>query len=266
MSEENESASPSEKIAGAASGTSSAVDAAAGTSLFGAGTTSGSSFQVTPFLEDNDIGAAVKNVFEIEKVDESVELLDKFIKDKDAEITEICNVNYQDFIQSVDELMAVRVDAMEMRNTILELQSSIKEHNESLVSGIKSLISHRQTLLRIRKSISVVSNCHYLWSMLTTVQESIEGKQFYEAWKNLRIVLSIVKSYPKYEFVSLIEKQVPVLEKQIVFNTLATCNEWLEVCFSVPFRIKFIAFAIVCQEQVERCWHKGFGNHHCKLR
>eukprot|EP01111_Echinosteliopsis_oligospora_P001446 TRINITY_DN12184_c0_g1_i1.p2 TRINITY_DN12184_c0_g1~~TRINITY_DN12184_c0_g1_i1.p2 ORF type:complete len:142 (+),score=40.20 TRINITY_DN12184_c0_g1_i1:34-459(+) len=107
--------------------------------------TSNISYEHLSNITDTDqLGPALKGVFESGKEKEYVSQLQGFIKKKQSEIEEICSSNYQEFINSVDELLAVRADTTGLRESVVRFNRDMQGCASSLLSQATILAEKKE--------------------------------------------------------------------------------------------------------------------------
>src|SRR4051812_37108315 len=57
--------------------------------------------------------------------------LNRFSDEKEAEVERVCNANHQSFVQSVDQVLHVRVDTVRLTSEILDLNQSIHRSTQN---------------------------------------------------------------------------------------------------------------------------------------
>lgn len=97
-------------------------------------------------MESSSSDSGIKAVLEANKEAQAISYLHAYILKKESEIENICNWNYEPFVQAVDELLKVREETSKLKSSILQInegfQSSGKEAlskvNTDLFSGTQS--------------------------------------------------------------------------------------------------------------------------------
>ncbi len=95
---------------------------------------------LSALVAESEIEPAVKAVFESGKAQEYVEKLDQYIIRKEKEIQDICSRNYQGFISAVDELLQVRSETLELRDSVISLNQGIQSSGEILIKHVRRVI------------------------------------------------------------------------------------------------------------------------------
>ncbi len=112
-------------------------------------------------IESEEVGLALKGVFEAEKEEECLNALNVFISEKDKEIQDVCNFHYQvsslshlfppqnshafsqDFAHSVDELLEVKKGSDALQNKVTEVNSKLQETGSQLLKKARALYVYR---------------------------------------------------------------------------------------------------------------------------
>jgi methylthioribose-1-phosphate isomerase len=83
---------------------------------------------------DEALATAIKNVTKASKQQAFAEALGVFVQKKDAEIEKMCNFHYQEFVQSVDQLLKVRSDTVNLKTKIVDLNKELQESAKRVAS------------------------------------------------------------------------------------------------------------------------------------
>lgn len=153
---------------------------------------------------------------------------DSFANDREAEIERICNANHQDFVSSVDSLLRIRDQTVQMSGEILQLNESIQESIEKLATQKQALVDSRGVRQNINEAIQALNACLNVLRLANQVQDMLREKNYYAALRALDELQTIhLKEINRFKIASLLEKSVPQTQEQVreaVKNDLST---WL---------------------------------------
>src|ERR1700712_3581200 len=108
---------------------------------------SNNSHQITLTSSDSDyilqLIPVIKEVRRSGRADELIGALNQLSAGKEAEIEKICSSNHQEFVGSVQQLLAVREGTVKLTSEILDLNQSIQASTENLAQQKKALVDSR---------------------------------------------------------------------------------------------------------------------------
>ena len=87
---------------------------------------------------DEQLGSILKTFYRVGRQDAFVEQLSAVVSRKEQEIEKLCNFHYQDFVQSVDQLLRVRTDAGSLKSKISHFHGDLMEGTESLLVRVRT--------------------------------------------------------------------------------------------------------------------------------
>jgi ribosomal protein S8 len=88
---------------------------------------------------DSQLISTVVKVIENGKQEDFIKILDEFAAEKDGEIESICQSHYQEFIDSVEQLLRVRIEAKELREQVAALRENIKSVGREYYEEVKEI-------------------------------------------------------------------------------------------------------------------------------
>ncbi|KAJ3293591.1 hypothetical protein HK104_004343 [Borealophlyctis nickersoniae] len=135
----------------------------------------------------DQISYTIKQIFQTGKEEAFADQLSTFIHRKEMEIEKMCNFHYQEFVQSVDQLLKVRVGTVTLRNKIVDLNQELQETGGNIVEKKKEMIENRRTLLNIETAMDALQSCLFVLDIANKVNTHIENRKYYSA---LRVQLS----------------------------------------------------------------------------
>jgi len=197
-------------------------------------------------IESESMGPVFRSVFEQGREQEFDRALAVFIRAKKREIESICNFHYQEFIHSVDELLALRVNAAQVKEQTIQLNGQIQATGASLLGKAQTLLELRKTYSNISSAIEELSRCVFVFSQCEQANRQITEGQLYKALKVLReIEHQSLPQLPQYEFVKYLERKIPALKETIKKYVTDEFNDWL-----VSIRERALDIGALAMEQV----------------
>lgn len=141
---------------------------------------------------------------------------DRYANDRESEIERICNANHQDFVSSVDSLLRIRDQTVQMSGEILQLNESIQESIEKLAEQKKALVDSRGVRQNVNDSIQALNACLNVLRIANQVQDMLREKNYYAALRALDELQTIhLKEINRFKIANLIEKSIPQTQEQI---------------------------------------------------
>ncbi|KAH3906588.1 exocyst complex component SEC15 [Parastagonospora nodorum] len=153
---------------------------------------------------------------------------DQFSNDREAEIERICNANHQDFVSSVDSMLRIRDQTVQMSGDILELNESIQESIEKLAEQKKALVDSRGVRQNINEATQALNACLNVLRIANNVQDMLREKNYYGALRALDELQTVhLKAIDRYKIADMIEKSVPQTQDQIREAVKTDLSTWL---------------------------------------
>ncbi|KAF1915430.1 exocyst complex subunit Sec15-like-domain-containing protein [Ampelomyces quisqualis] len=153
---------------------------------------------------------------------------DQFSNHREAEIERICNANHQDFVSSVDSMLKIRDQTVQMSGEILQLNESIQESIEKLAEQKKSLVDSRGVRQNINEATQALNACLNVLRIANQVQDMLREKNYYAALRALDELQTVhLKAIDRYKIANMIEKSVPQMQDQIREAVKTDLSTWL---------------------------------------
>ncbi|KAF1933427.1 exocyst complex subunit Sec15-like protein [Didymella exigua CBS 183.55] len=153
---------------------------------------------------------------------------DQFSNDRESEIERICNANHQDFVSSVDSMLRIRDQTVQMSGEILQLNESIQESIEKLATQKKALVDSRGVRQNINEATQALNACLNVLRIANQVQDMLREKNYYAALRALDELQTIhLKEISRFKIANLIEKSVPQTQDQIREAVKTDLSTWL---------------------------------------
>eukprot|EP01137_Pigoraptor_chileana_P019950 Opistho-2@81683 len=177
---------------------------------------------------DGQLGPTLRAVYDGGRHESFMETLDTFIQRMDAEIEKMCNHNYQGFIESVDELLKVRADAVRLRELITASDESRQATGKFLLGKAQELMEARVVLRNVVTAIESLNTCRPVLQLYTKAVEQLQQKKYYPALKALdQLEKQHLPRVSQYGFASQLHARIPLLRKRIKATVLSDLQDWL---------------------------------------
>jgi hypothetical protein len=153
--------------------------------------------------------------------------------EREKEIRDVCDVHYQDFVRSVDELLELRHDTMNLHDGVAELNAELQQSGEVLVDVSQELIRAKRTLRNVRRLAVLVTACQNVAEIADRVERDIVEGRFYQALRGVaaleRALDAPESSLRQLEFGRYVAGVLPVFRSRTREKSMQALNEWLEV-------------------------------------
>ncbi|KAF9949893.1 hypothetical protein BGZ72_008346 [Mortierella alpina] len=174
------------------------------------------------------LGPTMKDVYRNNKMKPFLDQLGTFIRRKEMEIEKMCNSNYQEFVQSVDRLLKVRQNTVDLKDKIHRLNTDVQRAGTELSAKKRELIESKRILENIATATETLRTCVHFLDLANRVNVQVENRKYYSA---LRIVDEIqvvhLRSVIQFEFARHMQDCIPILQHAIKDAVTTEMKEWL---------------------------------------
>ncbi|KAG0303506.1 hypothetical protein BGZ98_006576 [Dissophora globulifera] len=174
------------------------------------------------------LGPTMKEVYRNNKMKPFLDQLSAFIRRKELEIEKMCNSNYQEFVQSVDRLLKVRQNTVDLKNKIHTLNTDVQLAGTDLTAKKRELIESKRILENIATATETLKTCINFLDLANRVNVQVENRKYYSA---LRIVDEIqvvhLRGVIQFEFARHMQDCIPILQYAIKDAVTTEMKEWL---------------------------------------
>ncbi|KAJ3411833.1 hypothetical protein HDV05_001675 [Chytridiales sp. JEL 0842] len=192
----------------------------------------------------DQISYIIKTIFQTGKEDAFTEQLTEFIKKKEQEIERMCNFYYQEFVQSVDQLLKVRLGTVNLRSKIVQLNSEMQEAGSKIVEKVgaakflrppmfntcvqkKEIIDYRKILLNIETAMESLQTCLFVLDVANKVNSQIENKKYYSALRMLEDLQTVhLQNVTQFTFSKSMLDFIPQQRENIREAVAKEMKEW----------------------------------------
>lgn len=78
----------------------------------------------------------IKQVFESGRETSFTDSLSDYVLIKNSEIENVCSIHYQEFVQSIDQLLKVKTSTNNFKNEILDLNTQVQNTGNKLIEKV----------------------------------------------------------------------------------------------------------------------------------
>lgn len=157
------------------------------------------------------------------------EQLEQRIRSHDKDIERICNLSYQGFIDSIQELLQVRTQAHQLSTEVQTLDKSLQQISSSLIQQGNELVKARQIESNLASAIEALKEClPALECYIKFCQQASEHK-YYESLRTLETLeVQHLTKLQSYKFVTQMRHAIPMIKENIRRSSEADFREFLE--------------------------------------
>ncbi|KAK7344838.1 hypothetical protein VNO77_14981 [Canavalia gladiata] len=176
----------------------------------------------------DDVGPLVRLAFETGRPEGLLRQLTYVVKNKEAEIEEMCKTHYEEFILAVDELRGVLVDAEELKSELQSDNFKLQQVGSMLLAKLEELLESYSVRKNVTEAIKMLKNCIEALELCIKCNSHISKGQFYPALKALDLLeKSYVQNIPAKALKLAIERRIPVIKLHIEKKVCSQVNEWM---------------------------------------
>jgi exocyst complex component 6 len=188
--------------------------------------------QITLTSSDSDyilqLIPVIKEVRNSGRAEELIGALNQLSTGKEAEIESICSSNHQEFVSSVQQLLAVREGTVKLTADILDLNQSIQVSTTNLAEQKKNLVDSRSIRENIDEATNALNACLEVLRLANQVHELLARKRHYAALRALDELRTVhLREISRYKLAEMIEKSVPATQRLIAEAVMNDLNTWL---------------------------------------
>ncbi|KAI6696951.1 hypothetical protein NL676_017070 [Syzygium grande] len=175
-----------------------------------------------------DLGPLVQHAFEMGRPESLLQQLKHVMKKKEVEIEELCKTHYEEFIQAVDELRGVLVDAEELKSELSSDNFKLQEVGSALLIKVEELLESYSIKKNVAEAIKMCKNCVQVLDLCAKFNGHFSKGQFYPALKTVDIIeRNYLQNIPVKALKMVVEKRIPLIKLHIEKRLSSQFNEWL---------------------------------------
>ena len=138
---------------------------------------------LTSLAESAQYGPAVKLIVERAFFQSYPQVLQQNISVKDERIRELCHAHYQEFLASIDHLMAIKGEMAELKGSVRSLNEEVQASAAQLITAATAVNEQRRQRLRINEARDLVRQGQYLVQLTHKCNQQISKHKFFSAVK-----------------------------------------------------------------------------------
>ncbi|KAJ3216527.1 hypothetical protein HDU67_009312 [Dinochytrium kinnereticum] len=163
----------------------------------------------------DQISYTIKTIFQSGKEAMFTEQLNQFISRKEGEIERMCNFHYQEFVQSVDQLLKVRLGTVHLKSKVVEL------NKEMQADGCKIIDKN------VELAFEALQVCLFVLDVSNKVSTQIDNRKYYSALRLLEDLETVhLRHIAQYDFSVKMREFIPHQREQIRQAVCKEMTEW----------------------------------------
>ncbi|KAL8828890.1 MAG: hypothetical protein Q9170_006407 [Blastenia crenularia] len=201
--------------------------------------------QLISAIEDADMGG---------KGTQLLQSLAKNSAKREAEIEDVCGINHQGFVSSVDQLGKARDGSVALMTDVLGLNRSIQSSTENVALQKKALVESRGVRHNINEANQALLDCLEVLRLANQVHDLLGRKIYYSALRALDELQNVhLLEITQYEIAEMIRRSVPATKKLVADAVMADLNTWL---FRIRETSQFLGEVAFYHTEQRRTRHK----------
>nr|CAG8441077.1 15646_t:CDS:10 [Entrophospora candida] len=174
------------------------------------------------------LGPIIKSIYDTGTQEAFLDQLSIFVRKKEGEIERMCNSNYQEFVQSVDQLLKVRQGTVNLKNKIIHLNDDLHNSGIKVAAKKKELIQTRRIQKNIDEAVETLQLCLHILDLANRVTHLIESKKYYSALRTLEELQNVhLRKVIQYEFAKHMQESIPAMQNNVKDAVTKEMKEWL---------------------------------------
>ncbi|KAI9164434.1 Rab GTPase-binding exocyst subunit S15 [Blastocladiella emersonii ATCC 22665] len=178
-------------------------------------------------IDDLDqLGPLIKSLVRGGREERYLEQISSYITKQETEIERLCNFHYQEFIASVDQLLKVRVETVDLKAQLAELSHQFNSAVKSSLDKKRELIQRRKMYANLENTIEAVAQCQAVLDLALRARTLYESKKYYSALRCLDSIRSKLLPIMQFEFAKYMNDGLPRLQDAIRTAVHGELRDW----------------------------------------
>ncbi|ETV85220.1 hypothetical protein, variant 1 [Aphanomyces astaci] len=156
------------------------------------------------------------------------ECLRAFVAEKEEEIRGVCSSHYQEFVQSIEDIVQIKCDVNDLQAHIDKYHKELVDVTTPLVQGNDMVVACRNIRQNIDTSIERLQQCQRIVECTAKVDKYIHANQLYHALKVLDTIKVDVSSFRGNHFAKRVNDWIASTMTHLRALTMKNTSTWLE--------------------------------------
>lgn len=176
----------------------------------------------------DDVAPLVRHAFQTGRPEGLLRQMSFVVKEKEAEIEEMCKTHYEEFILAVDELRGVLFDAEELKSQLHGDNFKLQQVGSALLVKLEELLQCYSVKKNVAEAVNMSKNCVQVLELCVNCNSQISEGQFYSALKTVDVLeKNYLQNIPLKALKMVVERRIPVIKSYIEKNICGQVNEWM---------------------------------------
>lgn len=138
-------------------------------------------------IETQQFGPAVKAIFDRQWYTngEYQYILSESVAAKQAQIKQICEEHYAEFLAGIEHLLSVKLDLSELRSLAQSLNLSVQQSGRAVLASARQLNEQRRLRYQINSAKQILQSCASLIALARKAKQQIHHSKYFSALKTL---------------------------------------------------------------------------------
>ncbi|OQR96777.1 exocyst complex component [Achlya hypogyna] len=154
--------------------------------------------------------------------------LTKCALDKEEEIRDVCSAHYQEFVQSIEEIVQIKCDAAELMKHLTKYQHDLVAATSDVLAGSEMLATCLVLRKNIDSSMARLQQCQRIVHLAAKVDDYIQQAKFYHALKLLDRIRADIAGLRGNIFARRVHDWVGATTMALQEQTTKKTSSWLE--------------------------------------
>ncbi|KAL7752296.1 Rab GTPase-binding exocyst subunit S15 [Sorochytrium milnesiophthora] len=173
------------------------------------------------------LGPILKTIVKSGKKDHYVDLLSEYVQKQEDEIERLCNDHYQEFIQSVDQLLKVREETVELKRSMIGLMNDFHDSASRSLDRKKEMIEHRKMFQNMETAVEAIQSCLAVLDLAQKANVLIDSHTYYSALRTLdQLQSTYLRSVAEYDFAKHLNDCIPGMRDTARDAVMGELKEW----------------------------------------
>jgi len=179
-------------------------------------------------VESQQLAPAIKAIYDRHWLDSYRDMLQQSVQTKDHKVKAICDEHYEEFIQSFDSLLTMKMDVHELKQNVVELNDRVQGSGKYLISKSESLMDTRFLLDELLSCLDTLHGCQYVLGLASKAVQQLELRKYFSALKTLDQLQRVhLPRFHAYEFCRQLGEEIPRMRDRIQESVKAEFTTWL---------------------------------------
>ncbi|KAG3113432.1 hypothetical protein PI124_g10887 [Phytophthora idaei] len=154
--------------------------------------------------------------------------LQEYAATKENEIRNVCSSNYQEFVDSIEEIVRMKADVSKLQNDIDRFQSELAESTSGILSIHDSLATCYTVQKHIDESIEKLQQCQRIVALAAAIEAYIQQGKLFHALKMLEDLRVEISAFRGRLFPQRMSDWMHVAMRTIKDEAKRNASMWLE--------------------------------------